>query len=233
MRVNLGHCREPRPVLGSAVVSRETPVARWRAAKLAAVAADLSRLGHDLRGILAPALLAAERAQVSPDANASRAAEVMVRAVDRATEALNATLAMLRDGLPATDRRRLGIRAIIETVPASGLSVRNTVPADAFALADPAQLVEALSCLFAHARTQGAATATVALLPQEHMAALRISHDGGPAADTGDPFAFPSEPEYALDLPIACELARAMRGTLVRADGTAFDLSLPTADFGS
>jgi hypothetical protein len=214
-------------------MSDEPPIARWRAAKLAAVAADLGRLGHDLRGILAPALLAAERAQASRDPAASRAAEVMVRAVDRATEALNVSLASLRHGLPVPTRTRLDLRAAVDAVPVQGLSLHCAVPAGAAALANPSYLAEVLDCLFAYARCSGAKEATVALVSHEQLTVLRVSHRGRPPADGADLFSPPAEADAAFDLPIAHELARAMRGSLVHAGGTSFDLALPTADLGS
>ena len=49
---------------------------------------ELSRLRHDLRGILSPALLLADRLSMSEDPMAKRTAEAMIRTVERAEEAL-------------------------------------------------------------------------------------------------------------------------------------------------
>lgn len=49
---------------------------------------ELSRLRHDLRGILSPALLLADRLSSSEDPMAKRTAEAMIRTVERAEQAL-------------------------------------------------------------------------------------------------------------------------------------------------
>lgn len=48
----------------------------------------LSRLRHDLRGILSPALLLADRLSMSEDPLARRTAEAMILTVERAAHAL-------------------------------------------------------------------------------------------------------------------------------------------------
>lgn len=53
----------------------------------------VSRLRHDLRGALSPALLMADRLQMQKDPVAQRASEVIGRTVDRITEILDATRA--------------------------------------------------------------------------------------------------------------------------------------------
>ena len=49
---------------------------------------DLSKLRHDLRGILSPALLLADRLSTSEEPMAKRTAEAMIRTVERAEQAL-------------------------------------------------------------------------------------------------------------------------------------------------
>ena len=48
----------------------------------------MSRLRHDLRGILSPALLLADRLSTSDDPLARRTAEAMIATVERAEQAL-------------------------------------------------------------------------------------------------------------------------------------------------
>ena len=48
----------------------------------------LSHLRHDLRGILSPALLLADRLSMSEDPMAKRTAEAMIRTIERAEQAL-------------------------------------------------------------------------------------------------------------------------------------------------
>ena len=49
---------------------------------------ELSRLRHDLRGILSPALLLADRLSMSDDPIAKRTAEAMISTIERAEQAL-------------------------------------------------------------------------------------------------------------------------------------------------
>lgn len=56
--------------------------------ELAEVRSQLSSLRHDLRGILSPTLLVADRLTSSADPGIRRAGDVMVRTVERATARL-------------------------------------------------------------------------------------------------------------------------------------------------
>ena len=58
------------------------------------VPADLSRLTHDVRGALSPAMLMAERLERHSDAGVRQTAEVIVRALER-------TAALCRDASAA------------------------------------------------------------------------------------------------------------------------------------
>ncbi len=51
-------------------------------------AGELSRLRHDLRGILSPALLLADRLLTSSDPIAQRTAQVVIQTIERAEAAL-------------------------------------------------------------------------------------------------------------------------------------------------
>ena len=57
-------------------------------ARVAAQEREFSRLRHDLRGILSPALLLADRLQASSDPLAKRAADAMIGTIERAEKAL-------------------------------------------------------------------------------------------------------------------------------------------------
>jgi hypothetical protein len=59
--------------------------------RLAGIEADLSLLRHDLHGILAPALLTADRLTGHADPVIRKAGDIVVRTVERATARLAAT----------------------------------------------------------------------------------------------------------------------------------------------
>ena len=62
-----------------------------RADRLSKLEAQTSALRHDLRGVPSPALLTADRLTQHDDPKVSRTGEVVVRAINRATERLAAT----------------------------------------------------------------------------------------------------------------------------------------------
>lgn len=62
-----------------------------RAERLARLEAQTSGLRHDLRGILSPALLTADRLTGHEDPKVARTGEVVIRAINRATDRLSAT----------------------------------------------------------------------------------------------------------------------------------------------
>ena len=107
-------------------MQRELRTALWRNARLAAIGTAVAKVSHDLRGILSPALLAAERLQMSEDPGVHRAGDILVRTVDRATELVRSTLSFAREGPVVPERTRSSLREIVtEAVE----PVRTTWPA--------------------------------------------------------------------------------------------------------
>lgn len=60
-------------------------------ARIAELEKAVSRLRHDLRGALSPALLMADRLIGNTDPGVKRAGEVIVRAIERVSDLLDAT----------------------------------------------------------------------------------------------------------------------------------------------
>ncbi len=71
-----------------ATIDALTSRAELAESRLAEQQREVSRLRHDLRGILSPALLLADRLAMSPDPNASRTAEAIIQTIERAEAAL-------------------------------------------------------------------------------------------------------------------------------------------------
>jgi hypothetical protein len=71
--------------------------------QLAELRSQLSHLRHDLRGILSPTLLVADRLIGSEDASVRRAGDVVIRTVERATARLIET-----GQAPGPDRKPVG-----------------------------------------------------------------------------------------------------------------------------
>ncbi len=136
------------PAAGAALSDSPEAPPCWQAARLAATLFAIGRLGHDLRGAFSPALLASERLLGHEDPAVRRAADIVLRAIDRATDALGETLRQVRGGEagralePVRLREACGGRA--------GAPAARAIPEDATVLADPAALALALDALLAH-----------------------------------------------------------------------------------
>ena len=197
----------------------DPPLARRQAARLAYLSVALGGLSHDLRGILSPALLAAERLQAHADPAVRRSADVLVRAVDRAIGALREDLGAMREGMPAVAHTQVLLRAAIEAAARPDLALVNEVPADAIARADPVLLAAAWSALFAHMRAHRVVQATVAAERTGRRWTVRVIRAEEPSPRY-DPPQSPAEAAGAVDLAIARDLLRACGGELARSDET-------------
>lgn len=77
--------------LGHLPMRRHRRAAAEAAARIAASEGTLSRLRHDIRGALSPALLCADRLTMSKDPATIRSAEIVVGAIERVSALLDAT----------------------------------------------------------------------------------------------------------------------------------------------
>ena len=192
----------------------DTVQARWQAARLAAVTGTLRRLGHDLRGMLAPALLAVERLEGHSDAAVRRAAETAVRSIERATLALGGATQDAR-GAESRPLLALSLRDALE--PAFGAPAVRAVPAEALVLADAAMLREAVGGVLRHLAEGYTATPLAA---RRDQASWIVTVPCVGRADAGD--------APAAELAIAHEWLRALGGSL-RADAGAVEVTLRAA----
>ena len=85
-----------------ASMQHELRAALWRNARLAALGTMFAKVSHDLRGILTPALLTADRLQLHADPKVQRAGEILVQAVDRASDLVRRALDYAREWKKAT-----------------------------------------------------------------------------------------------------------------------------------
>jgi signal transduction histidine kinase len=226
-----------------AAMQQELRAALWRNARLAALGTAMAKVSHDLRGILSPALLTAERLQMSADPPVKRAGDILVRAVERATELASRTLEFARETPIALPKARIRLHSVVEEAadqvrtPGSRFVVDNTVSGNIEVEADRQSLVRVLANLLRNACEADARTASVCAdyeggayvvtvtddgpgLPDNVRAALyRPFTSGGRRSGTG------------LGLAIVRDLMRAHGGdvTLVATGptGTSFRLTLP------
>lgn len=226
-----------------AAMQRELRAALWRNARLAALGAALARVSHDLRGILAPALLTAERLQGNTDPTLRRIGDSIARTVERATELMRNTLDFAGE-VPAPPRERVALRDLVQEV---GEKVRTRHPLlevvvriepSLAAHGDRASLRRALSNLLRNAAEAGAQRVEIRAAPDGELVLLTVSDDGPGLpevvrAGLFQPFVTSGKKGGSgLGLAITRDLVRAQGGEigLVRTtpEGTVFRLALRT-----
>ena len=91
--------------------------------RLAGLGAGMSRISHDLRNILATAVLISDRLERSEDPAVRKVGTRLVETLDRASRLCSETLTYARTGPPRPQLRRVNLLALIEQVRAGGSPV--------------------------------------------------------------------------------------------------------------
>ncbi len=218
--------------------------------RLAQLGSAVAKISHDLRNILTTAQLFADRMDRSDDPSVRRAAPKIVRAISRAVNLCETTLAFGKAEEPPPALSRVSLASITQDVMDSermaagehDISFAEDVPAGMVLRADPEQLFRVLSNLIRNARQAIEAsgkTGEIAIQAREDEVAwsIRVT-DTGPGLPPKarehlfQPFQGGVRKDGAgLGLAIAAELIRGHGGRLelVRTDeaGTVFDVVLP------
>jgi signal transduction histidine kinase len=228
-----------------AAMQAELRHALWRNARLAALGSAVARISHDLRGILAPALLTAERLQGHQDKAVQRAGDILVRTVDRATDLVRRTLDFAREGPPPLDLAPVALAPLVDEAgeaaraPNRSFTVINQVPPGLLVEADRNQFFRVLANLLRNAADAGARSACVSAEAGQGRATIDLMDDGpglpeAIRAALFRPFAQSTRQGGAgLGLAIAHDLMVAHGGEIALAssgpEGTVFRLSLRVA----
>jgi signal transduction histidine kinase len=197
-----------------AAMQHELRAALWRNARLAALGTMVAKVSHDLRGILTPALLTAERLQLNPDPRVRRAGDMLVQAVDRATDLVRRTLDYAREGPPALDITPIALAPLVSEAadsvrPLSGaLRIENRVDAEIRVPADRNHLFRVLANLMRNAAEAGAHSMRVGVQVNSPTLAIELADDG------------PGLPE-----PVRADLFRPFAGSM-RRGGTGLGLAI-------
>ena len=216
----------------------------WRKSRLAALGTALAKVTHDLRGVLATALLISDRLSASSDPKVRAAAPMLLGAIERAIALATRTMEFAREGPPTLQTSTFPLAPLVaeaaEAAKAAAERAEATVTLAAgpgLALtADRESLFRVLLNLFRNAIEAGATVIRVAAERAEGMVAIEIADDGPglPAALAADPFRpFQSGRRggSGLGLAIARDLVRAHGGEIELAatgpSGTHFRLTLP------
>ncbi len=224
-----------------AAMQHELRAALWRNARLAAFGTVFAKVSHDLRSILTPALLSAERLQLNTDPRVQRAGEAVVQAVDRATELVRRTLDYAREGPPPLDLQPVALAPLVgEAAETTSLRLENGVDPGTLVQADRVQLFRVLINLLRNAAEAGAHVVRIAAERNNTMLAVEIMDDGpglpDPVrADLFRPFAGSvRRGGRGLGLAIARDLMVAQGGDIelvaTGATGTTFRLTLRLAE---
>lgn len=225
-----------------AAMQHELRAALWRNARLAALGTVVAKVSHDLRGILTPALLTAERLQLNADPRVQHAGEILVKAVDRAADLVRRTLDYAREGPPPLDLGTVALAPLVreaaETAgpPGNAMRVINDVDPALLARADRIQLFRVLSNLLRNAAEAGGRSVRISAHHDNTTLAVEIADDGpglpeGVRSDLFRPFAGSGRRGGAgLGLAIARDLMVAHGGDIelvsTSAAGTTFRLTL-------
>ena len=219
--------------------------ALWRNARLAALGNAVARISHDLRGVLAPALLVAERLQDHSDSAVQRSGDVLMRTVDRATDLVRRTLDFAREGPPPLKPEPVVLAVLVDEAsiaargPARGFAVQNQVSPELLVHADRNQFFRVLANLLRNAADAGAKSARVSANTAHGTTTIDVADDGPGLPESVrvtlfHPFTRSTRHEGAgLGLAIARDLMLAHGGEIALAatgaDGTVFRLTLRAA----
>ncbi len=213
-------------------------------ARLAALGTAVGKINHDLRGILATALLVADRIVESDDPEVSKAAPALVRSLDRAVDLCSDTLNFTREGPPKPELTQFSLADLHSEIGESlnaQLNGNNVwqaeFPADFCLTADRGQLFRVLRNLTENAFQVGAHHVCLRASRDKGMVQLQVKDDGPglpPKAleNLFVPFRGSARSGgTGLGLAIARELMRGQGGDLKLArngsDGATFSLELP------
>lgn len=225
-------------------MQRELRAALWRNARLAALGTAVATVSHDLRGILASAMLAADGLSQNMDGRVRRSGEMVVRAIERATEMVRRTLDFAREGPPPVARIRFPLRLLIDEVreamlpAAPSFGIAPCLDDDLMIEGDRDLLFRVFINLLRNAAEAGAGRVTVKATAVAGGVDILIEDDGPGLPDPVQQNLFrPFVGSYrrggtGLGLAIARDLMRAHGGDLELAmtgpEGTTFRLTLPS-----
>jgi signal transduction histidine kinase len=215
--------------------------------RLAALGTAVSKINHDLRNILASAMLVSDRLEQSQDPEVRHVTPRLLEALDRAARLCSATLNFSRAEASDPKKTRFPLGPLLDEVgdavlgPDPGAARwRNEVGADVRAHADRDQLYRVLMNLGRNAAEALAPTGGLISITAWQTAdavAIEIADTGrgipkATQAHLFEAFSGSARPGgTGLGLPIAREILRAHGGDLVLAhtgeDGTVFRLTLP------
>jgi signal transduction histidine kinase len=217
--------------------------------RLAALGTAVTKINHDLRGILSTARLVSDGLADSAAPEVRRVAPTLLAAIDRAVALCTRTLDFTRERPATLDRRRFALAPLVDEIAEALVPARpggahlpeprlaNEVARNLAVEGDRDQLYRVLFNLCQNAFESGAQQIAIAALPQDGQIAVEVADDGPglppkARANLFQPFTGSARRGgTGLGLAIAREIMRAHGGDISLVDsgaqGTVFRLSLP------
>ena len=222
-------------------------VALAQKTRLAALGGAVSKINHDLRNLLANAMLLSDRLEQSQDPEVRHVAPRLVEAMDRAARLCSETLNFARAEVVEPRKTRFALAPLIDEVgeavvgpDQSGLHWRNEARPDLVLHADRDQLFRVLMNLgrnAAQALADGGGLISVAAWQSGDHVVIELADTGKGIPNAAQAHLFEAFSGSArpggtgLGLPIAREIMRAHGGDVelahTGAEGTVFRLTLP------
>jgi signal transduction histidine kinase len=226
-----------------AAMQEELRRALWQKSRLAALGTAVTKINHDMRGILATALMISDRLTTSEDPKVRQMAPTLLSSVERAVALCKQTLDYAREGPPPLDLHRFALAPLVEEAARAAeagardalAQVENRVPADVEVLADRDQLFRVLLNLLRNGFEAGARRVVVSASKGETVT-ITVSDDGPglpPRVREAlfSPFASGRRGGTGLGLAIARDVMRTHGGDIALdstgPEGTVFRLTLP------
>jgi signal transduction histidine kinase len=213
-------------------------------AHLAALGTAVAKINHDLRGILASALLVSDRLVSVDDPEVRRVTPTLFKSIQRAVELCSKTLDFVGQDQPELRRSRFSLRELVQDVEkaialpeSADNTMGNDVPGELELDADREQLFRILTNLLRNAAEAGADTVSVSAKWNSRYVEIDVVDDGPGLPPRAQEKLFrPFEGSAraggtGLGLAIARELVRGHGGDLTLVDtdkdGTRFRITLP------
>ncbi|MHA1566081.1 MAG: sensor histidine kinase [Alphaproteobacteria bacterium] len=211
--------------------------------RLAELGSAVSKINHDLRGILSTAVLISDRLAQLPDPQVQRIAPTLVQAIDRAINLCTQTLNYAREEGPQLTQTRFRLGDLISEVSGdlslleSAGTLDSKIDAGLVVEADRDQLYRAFANIIRNAYDAGARGVRIVATADAGATVIDITDDGpGMSRQATDrlfqPFSGSSRKGgTGLGLVIARDVMRAHGGDVellsTSAEGTVFRLRLP------
>lgn len=218
----------------------------WRKSRLAALGTAVAKVNHDLRGVLATALLVSDRLSGSSDPKVRASAPQLLASIERAVALCSRTMEFVREGPPTLNAARFELKPLIEEAGAAAkaaasadearVSVIADAPGELALVADREMLFRVVLNLARNAIEAGATRVTVTAREREGAVSIELADNGrglppALAADPFKPFQSSRRGGSGLGLSIVRDLVRAHGGEITVAEtgpsGTRFHIALP------